>query len=267
MTQPAYHITHWDKLYETWETRKIRTLTYYAKPNKLVGEGIGLTLAEPDRAALLGTWAMIEALASTCERDHRGWLVRNGTPMTAQRMAALTRFEPKDFERALAHFSRPEVGWLELLDWPPKTGKDRTPAGDSPDSKHEPEKDRTPAGDSPDSARKRERGKIGDQREREGERGAPALPPALAVVLEWGASNRIDAEFLKEKHAETTERAGWTVRGQPVDWQARFKRFWEGDDGREFREQKKPARPGAAKKTGGLSLAHMRAATEQANQP
>ena len=114
----AYHIKQWDTLYETAETRKIRTLSYYAKSNKLVGEGIGLTLAQDDNVALLGTWVLIEALASTAPRDQRGWLVRNGTALTPPRMAALTRVEAKHFVRALEFFCRPEVAWLEQIELP-----------------------------------------------------------------------------------------------------------------------------------------------------
>ena len=69
----AFHITQWESLYETAVTRKIRNLTFYAKQNKLVGEGIGATLAQEDNVALLGTWSLIEALASTAPHGRRGW--------------------------------------------------------------------------------------------------------------------------------------------------------------------------------------------------
>ena len=110
----AYHITHWDTHYETSNSRKIQNLTYYQKSNKLVGEGIGATLQHEHNLALLGTWTLIEALASTSVQKQRGWLIRNGTALTAARMAALTRVDTVHFERALAWFSRPEIGWLEL---------------------------------------------------------------------------------------------------------------------------------------------------------
>lgn len=113
----AYHIKLWNSLYETAETRKIRTLTYYAKPNKLIGEGIGHTLAQADGLALLGTWALIESLASTAAQEHRGWLVRNGSALDAARLANLARVPAVHFERALSFFATAPMDWLEQLEW------------------------------------------------------------------------------------------------------------------------------------------------------
>ena len=114
----AYHIVQWDSLYETAGTRKLRNMTFFAKQNKLVGEGIGLTLAQEDNVALLGTWALIEAVARTSRRHERGWLVRNWTPLTPARLAALTRVKEQYFVRALDFFCLPEVAWLEHIELP-----------------------------------------------------------------------------------------------------------------------------------------------------
>jgi len=117
LAMQAYHLRHWDALYETAETRRVRTLTYYSKPNKLVGEGVGHMLMQPDGLALYGTWTFLEALASTAPQNQRGWLIRNGTPMDAQRMSALTRIPMKEIERALTFFSTPPLDWLEVSKW------------------------------------------------------------------------------------------------------------------------------------------------------
>lgn len=248
----AFHITKWNTLYETWETRKIRALTYYAKPNKLVGEGIGLTLAQEDNVALLGTWSLIEALASTSEREHRGWLVRNGTALTAQRMAALTRVDAAYFDRALHFFTQPEVGWLELLEWP----ADRTTAGDSPASVLSPPADRTTAGQPPEiippnSARERERER--DKREK-GERDETGHTPAapglsLDSVLAWAASEvpQIPADFLKLKFVQASDRGDFVKPGWAgTKWQEKFRRFWTEDGTAWTKKQKNAARPGDA---------------------
>lgn len=51
-------------------------------------------------------------------REYRGWLVRNGQPLTPEMMSALLPNVPaQKFQRALDHFSRPEVDWLELTEW------------------------------------------------------------------------------------------------------------------------------------------------------
>ena len=155
----AYHITHWDTHYETSNSRKIQNLTYYQKSNKLVGEGIGATLQHEHNLALIGTWALIEALASTSTQKLRGWLIRNGTALTAARMAALTRVDTVHFERALEWFSRPEIGWLELKET-------ADVSGDSPTNPPPEQDDGRLSGDSPTNPpqeRERER----DFRERE----------------------------------------------------------------------------------------------------
>ena len=113
----AYHIRQWETLYETATTRTVRTLSYYSKPNKLVGEGLGHMLNQTDGLALYGTWAFLEILASTAPTEWRGWLVRNGTPMDAARMSALIRIPAADIERALNFFSTAPMDWLELIDW------------------------------------------------------------------------------------------------------------------------------------------------------
>lgn len=122
----CWHITMWDQIYETAETRRIRTLSYYGKPNKLIGEGLGFTLAQPDGLALLGTFALLEALASHGLPEQRGWLWRNGSPMDAARMAALIRIPVEPLQRALNHFSSPPMDWLEEADYP---GDGRATAG------------------------------------------------------------------------------------------------------------------------------------------
>ena len=96
----------------------MQTLSFYAKPNKLVGEGLGFTLAQEDGLALLGTWALIEALASHGLPKQRGWLFRNGSPLDAPRMAALLRIPLTPIERALKHFSTAPMDWLEEAEFP-----------------------------------------------------------------------------------------------------------------------------------------------------
>jgi len=242
----AYHIVQWDTRYENHETRKIKDLTFYAKPNKLIGEGIGATLQEPDNVALLGTWALIEALASTSGRDVRGWLIRNGTAMTAARMAALTRVEVKHFTRALDWFCRPEVNWLEFKEHPALPGE--SPAVLPPKEEH-------PAlpGESPavlPQERERERGR--DKRETR-ERGThSAAARALATptgeeIKAWAEAAGVDPEFAYLKIRQAEERDDFAKPGWGAGkWQKKLARFWEEDGETWTRKNKKnAAAPGA----------------------
>ena len=119
VTMKAYHIKQWNTLYETASTRQVRTLTYYSKPIKFVGECIGHLFQQVDGLALYGTWTFVlESLAASATHDWRRWLIRNGTPLDAQRMSALTRVPQKDIERAIEFFSTPPMDWLENIEWP-----------------------------------------------------------------------------------------------------------------------------------------------------
>lgn len=235
----AYHIVHWDTLYETCETRKIRTLTFYAKPNKLIGEGIGLTLQEADNVALLGTWALIEALASTSAREQRGWLIRNGSALTAARMASLVRVDVKHFERALEWFSRPEIGWLELKE---------TAAVSADSPAVVPQRGKSSA-DSPAVVPQEERERDKERKEREGERGTLTLAaarvsaPSPEEVETWATAAQIPAAFALEKLAEGIEREDFAKVHVRKNWQARFARFWKDDGPAWTRKNQKNAAP------------------------
>lgn len=243
----AFHIKQWDDLYETHETKKIRTLAFYAKPNKLVGEGIGLTLQEPDNMALLGTWALIEALASTSAREQRGWLIRNGTALTAARMAALLRVDARYFERALEWFVRPEIGWLELKE------TDLLP-GDSPANPPSSVPSAATPGDSPANPAQEEREKEKERKERERRERESALSaaarasaPSPKEVDSWATAAGIPVAFAQEKLAEGIERDDFAKAHVRANWQARFTRFWK-DDGSTWarKKQKNAAAPNPA---------------------
>ncbi len=176
----AYHIKQWDSLYETAVTRKIRTLTFYAKPNKLVGEGIGATLAQEDNAALLGTWVLIESLASTAPHGQRGWLVRNGTALTPARMAALTRVKPEHFERALVFFCLPEVDWLEFVEMPGES-----PGEPSGKTKSGPEQESAGTKSSRESEQ-------GNNREEPRVNSPSASIPTVDEARTWAVENSVD---------------------------------------------------------------------------
>lgn len=230
----AYHIKDWNVWYESSETRKLKTLTYYGKPNKLVGEGIGHTLAQEDNVALLGTWALLEAFASTSERELRGWLIRNRTPQTATRMAALIggRVSAATFQRALDHFASPEVGWLEYIDMPgqtpelpPQSPATPPPAGTVPGE--------SPATPPPTATGGREVGSDsgGKGENQEGGSGLPVAPhlPSLSEVQEFCAAGRVPLDYAVAKLKLADERQDFEKSGWRNGWRAKLTRFWQTD--------------------------------------
>lgn len=231
----AYHIKDWDLWYESAETRKLKTLTYYGKPNKLVGEGIGLTLASADNLVLLGMWALLEAVASTSERGWRGWLVRNGTPMTATRIANLLggRVAVERIEQALDHFTDEGVRWLEYIEMPgtipaepPPISPPIAPAGKSP-------------GESPailpataTGGREVGREMEGDGGNKEG--GRDGLPwashlPSFTEVETFAAAARIPLDYVLAKIRSADERKDFAKVSWQNGWRDKLKRFWKAD--------------------------------------
>jgi hypothetical protein len=53
--------------------------------------------------------------------------------------------------------------------------------------------------------------------------------PSEADVRAWATSSGVDPDFALQKRAEVCERHGWFQNGRLIDWQSRFKRFWESD--------------------------------------
>lgn len=219
----AYRIKQWDEWYESGESRKIKRLTFYSKPNKLVGEGIGLTLAQEDNLELLGTWALLEAIASTSERLLRGWLVRNGTALTPERLHALLPTVPaRAFERALQHFSQPSVDWLVLAEipgTPPEKAPDGKTPGESP-------------GGLPQEGRKE--GSSGTGKVGNGKEGSTDLPPLSQLptdqqVLEWCAAEAVPLDYARAKIELAAERKDFAKAGWQNGWRDKLKRFWKAD--------------------------------------
>jgi hypothetical protein len=137
MTMKAYYIRDWNELYENNVTRTITTLNYFCKRIKFHGEGVGFVRMQPGNGmALYGIWTfVIESLAASAEKEWRGWLVRNGSPLTALRMSAITQVNQQEIQRALDFFSTTPMNWLEFKDWPGAKQSEFTATRQSTDGK------------------------------------------------------------------------------------------------------------------------------------
>lgn len=137
----CYRIRNWDEDKENSETRKYVDLLWFRQKVKLLGEGLGHTLAQnqPDGRQgpfLYGMFKLLEQVAAGGRIGQRGWLFRNGTPLTAPRIAGLLRQPVEHVELALKFFSTPPMDWLSIEElpgdfpgFPPPAGR---PPGDSP---------------------------------------------------------------------------------------------------------------------------------------
>lgn len=109
----TYVIANWDKLFETAETRKLEHLKWSPAPNKLDGLGYRMMAQERDRCELFAAWNILRAIASkTTPKEKRGRLERDGRPLSAAQLAAMSGFPAPVFERALTFFSSSDIGWL-----------------------------------------------------------------------------------------------------------------------------------------------------------
>lgn len=131
----ALHVINWDSHHETADSRKYQALKYVAKPNKHDGLSYRRLVKQTDRTDLYAAWSLILEVASKSARGQRGWLVRDGSALTATDMEVITGFPEGIFTRAFEFFMDPQIGWLEETECKcldsvavPKT----TAVGDSP---------------------------------------------------------------------------------------------------------------------------------------
>lgn len=117
----CWHILRWNDLFENNKSREIETLTYYLQPNKMDGECMGQLRLEPDGWEIYGVFGYLKMLASKSEREMRGWLFRNGSPLTVERMQALTGIPTAKLQRTLDCLSTPPFDWIGYDDLPPQT--------------------------------------------------------------------------------------------------------------------------------------------------
>jgi len=114
----AYHVVNWDERYEHHQSRILTRHDYVYLPNAM--SIIDLRMSQHQRGPeLLASWYCVLKLASANPLPYRGWLIQDGTPLTARDIAALTRLPAKTLHFALVTLSKPEYKLLELIETPP----------------------------------------------------------------------------------------------------------------------------------------------------
>lgn len=108
----AYRIVQWNEAHETAESRKYKSLSWVATPNKHDGVGYRQVARSPLRAELFAGWNLMLQVASKGLPGVRGWLVRDGRPLTADDLSLMTGFRKSTFEKALLFFASPEMNWI-----------------------------------------------------------------------------------------------------------------------------------------------------------
>lgn len=136
----VYKIKNWDRVFETSESRKLKSLNWVALPNRWDGLGFSRVRKHKHAIDILAGWMIIVQIASKC--PVRGLLIKDNIPLSAGDMGDLAGLPGSLFERALNVLSDPDQGisWIEKIkeekDEPnlPNMGVSAGTSGESPDA-------------------------------------------------------------------------------------------------------------------------------------
>lgn len=131
MAEPLYQINGWRDLYETNETRKLKSLLWVKVPNKMDGLSFKLLAKRPDACEIFSAWILMLQIAS--KSDPRGDLAHNGIPLSPGEMGEITGFPGEIFVKALEFLSSKKMGWISVISPHPETpGENPDAPGKSP---------------------------------------------------------------------------------------------------------------------------------------
>ena len=108
----TWAIANWGETYETYESRRLKSMPWVRLPCDLASSGYVEMLTEhEDGEAHFGAWVAVLELAVRC--PERGTLTRsNGRPHTLRSLAAITRFREATIEAMLGRAV--DMGWATL---------------------------------------------------------------------------------------------------------------------------------------------------------
>ena len=107
----TYRVRGWDDHYETYESRRLKTLLWVAMPTKHDGKTFRRVMRLDPTGSLYGAWALIVQVAAKC--PVRGTLADGDGPLTALDIADKTDLSTEAVQHALNVFSSSAIRWLE----------------------------------------------------------------------------------------------------------------------------------------------------------
>lgn len=117
MMPHVYAIRDWSELFETAESRKrAAPLEWVRMPTQRDGRGYMRVMGQRNRQTVYLGWCLLaqEAGKMPC----RGVFAHLGGPLDATDLAEKTRLrDPNVFRVALNELAKPEIGWIEQLEW------------------------------------------------------------------------------------------------------------------------------------------------------
>ena len=105
-------ITNWSKTFETWETRKLKNLTWFRVPSDISSRGLRALRRMDGGIEAYGVFMMLCQVAAGLS-DRGTFINSDGSPMSLDDLEDLTRIDRKTLDRALALLG--QIGWVSPL--------------------------------------------------------------------------------------------------------------------------------------------------------
>lgn len=112
MEHKTYRIKDWDRHFEKAQTRKCRTMTWVAIPNRQDGSGYRRVMAHKDAVDLFAAWNAILQIAS--KMPVRGVLYKDGRSLIPEDLAIASGLPEAIFVLAFRVLTDPRIGWIEV---------------------------------------------------------------------------------------------------------------------------------------------------------
>lgn len=110
----AYRIKDGTELFETYETGKLKTLSWVPLPNRHDGKGYRRLLRLQQGPLFYAAWIGMLTVASKCKPR---WILADADgPLTAEDLSIKTDIPAEVFEAAIKALITKEIGWLEEVD-------------------------------------------------------------------------------------------------------------------------------------------------------
>jgi hypothetical protein len=113
---PVYRVRGWDRVFETADSRRQKTLNWISIPLGFDSDGFVKLIEDfgDDAPSIYGAWVALTVVAARCHV--RGVLCTSaGEGFSPSRLVFLTRFPRSVFEKLIEWASSQRVGWLEVL--------------------------------------------------------------------------------------------------------------------------------------------------------
>ena len=129
-----YRIRNWDELYEKAQTRRCKSMSWVAIPNRHDGSGYRRIAEHECNCELFTAWILMLEVAS--KMPQRGLLVKDGRALTETDLAYMTGFPKEIFTVAFTVLVDGEIGWLERIAGDGIQGNHREKVKFDPENEH-----------------------------------------------------------------------------------------------------------------------------------